>query len=254
MLGIGLGEGSGSGRRERRARGFAQVIGRGWGCLYLRRRTAQVGRSAAEGEGMSAPAPLPDSSAPDRAAMAAIDAVVRRIEAAAERFAASGAHEDAAACAQVGSTVAWMNHPGRFASARFEQALHETRPRSHLCPYERRAANGDPQRVLHVLSEGYETGGHTRLAWRWMLQDAGRTHALAFTPSSSGASLASRGRGAAGRRTSGRAGTDGDAGGAGRAHPRARRGLRSRAPPCIRTIPCRASRSPDSASVRRSCS
>jgi glycosyltransferase involved in cell wall biosynthesis len=29
----------------------------------------------------------------------------------------------------------------------------------------------DARRVLHVLSEAYGTGGHTRLAWRWMTRD-----------------------------------------------------------------------------------
>lgn len=30
-------------------------------------------------------------------------------------------------------------------------------------------------RVLHVLSEGYDLGGHTRLAWRWMERDSRRS-------------------------------------------------------------------------------
>jgi glycosyltransferase involved in cell wall biosynthesis len=152
---------------------------------------------------MSAPGlALPDSHAADGAAMAASDAVVRTIEAAAERFSARGAHEDAAACAQVGATIGWMNHPGRFASARLERVLREGAAAMPPVPYARRAGTGDPQRVLHVLSEGYETGGHTRLAWRWMLQDAGRTHALAFTrhrpvPPSLQAAVAQRGGGPA---------------------------------------------------------
>jgi hypothetical protein len=134
---------------------------------------------------MSAPArallaPAPES-VPDGAAIAATEAVVRRVEAVAERFAAAGAHEDAAASAQVAATIAWMDHPGRFASATLERVLREVAATIPALPYEREAAAGGHERVLHVLTEGYETGGHTRLAWRWMLQDARRMHALALT-------------------------------------------------------------------------
>ena len=33
----------------------------------------------------------------------------------------------------------------------------------------------DAGRVLHVLSEAYDLGGHTRLAWRWMARDSRRS-------------------------------------------------------------------------------
>ncbi|MGY1773626.1 hypothetical protein [Blastococcus sp. SYSU D00813] len=35
----------------------------------------------------------------------------------------------------------------------------------------REARSADGGRVLHVLTEGYPVGGHTRLAWRWMERD-----------------------------------------------------------------------------------
>jgi glycosyltransferase involved in cell wall biosynthesis len=118
--------------------------------------------------------------ADDARLIRAHSAAMGRIEATAERFAAAGEPEDVAACAQLASTLAWMNHPGRFASARLERAL---RPGAEAVPevaYER-GGNGGPRRLLHVLTEGYSTGGHTRLAWRWMLGDGDRTHALAVT-------------------------------------------------------------------------
>lgn len=48
-------------------------------------------------------------------------------------------------------------------------------------------ADRDRGRVLHVLSEGYPVGGHTRLAWRWMERDSRRadvalTNQLTPTP------------------------------------------------------------------------
>jgi hypothetical protein len=128
---------------------------------------------------MSASALL-SPSAEDAAAIGAHDAVMRRIEALAEEFALRGSADDAASCAQIASRLAWMNHPGRFASATLERALRHAAGALAPVPYSR--ARGElPRRVLHVLTEGYNTGGHTRLAWRWMLADSERTHALAVT-------------------------------------------------------------------------
>jgi hypothetical protein len=130
---------------------------------------------------MSAPAPALDKPLLDDApAMAANDAVLTRLEAVAEAFAAAGSYDDVAACAQIASRIAWMNHPGRFASARLERVLREGAATIPSVPYAG-SGGGDPKRVLHVLTEAYETGGHTRLAWRWMLQDAARVHAVAMT-------------------------------------------------------------------------
>jgi hypothetical protein len=133
---------------------------------------------------MSAPSlvlPLPVSE--DSVAIGAHDAVVRRIEAVADAHVLAGNLEDAAACAQIASTIGWMNHPGRFASDSLERNLRAVAEALPAVPFEGApaAASGSPARVLHVLTEGYTTGGHTRLAWRWMLADAGRVHGLAVT-------------------------------------------------------------------------
>ena len=117
----------------------------------------------------------PAVAAGDAEAIAAHDALVRRIERAAG---AAGSAEDGAACAQAAAHVAWFNHPGRFASRDLERILGEAACELPGVPATPAA---DPRRVLHVLTEGYDTGGHTRLAWRWMLQDATRTHGLAVT-------------------------------------------------------------------------
>ena len=129
---------------------------------------------------MARPVETVAPSAADELMIASHDAVVRRIEAAAERFGRDAAGEDAAACARIAAFIGWMNHPGRFASPRLERALRVGAAALSQVPFEG-TAGGDPRRVLHVMTEGYDTGGHTRLAWRWMEQDAGRTHALALT-------------------------------------------------------------------------
>ena len=38
-----------------------------------------------------------------------------------------------------------------------------------------------PRRVLHVLTEAYPIGGHTRLVWRWIEADRGRRHCVVLT-------------------------------------------------------------------------
>src|SRR4051812_23823532 len=92
--------------------------------------------------------------------IAAHDAVVRRVEDFPERFARDGAADDAAASAQVAAVVGWMNLPGGFASARLERTLRAGAAALPSFHFEggRRA---DTRRVLHVLTAGYDTGGHT---------------------------------------------------------------------------------------------
>src|SRR4051794_30565435 len=130
---------------------------------------------------MAAPGSALDTSlSGDALAIAAHDAAIKRVEAVAETFAAAGSFEDAAACAQIGALIGWLNHPGRFASARLERVLRAGAATLPAGSWAGPSAK-EPKRVLHVLSEGYETGGHTRPAWRWMLQDPARRHALALT-------------------------------------------------------------------------
>ncbi len=146
---------------------------------------------------MSAPAPAVLQPTSDVRAMREHDGLVRRIETTAERFAAAGNFEDAAACAQVAANIGWMNHTGRFGSERLEEVLRAGAATIRPLPYARPSA-GEPKRILHVLTEAYATGGHTRLAWRWMEQDSTRVHGLALTrphpvPDALAEAVASRG-------------------------------------------------------------
>jgi hypothetical protein len=81
--------------------------------------------------------------------------------------------------------AAWHNHPGRFTSPGLERAL-AAAGRRHVPPMPvltapRRRAGPWPRSVLHVITEAHGVGGHTRLAWRWMRLDPGRSHSLVLT-------------------------------------------------------------------------
>lgn len=88
----------------------------------------------------------------------------------------------AAAYSQMAASFAWRNHPGIFHSARLENLLEQIAgtlsPRTAvLRPPER----GLPVRVLHVLTQLYATGGHSRMLWRWIESDATRIHSVVLT-------------------------------------------------------------------------
>jgi hypothetical protein len=91
-----------------------------------------------------------------------------------------GRGESAGVYAQLAADYAWHNHPGLFASARLEQLL---RSLAGQLPSRvaRPRAQGSRTRVLHVLTAAYSVGGHTRLALRWMLADADRSHSVLVT-------------------------------------------------------------------------
>jgi hypothetical protein len=115
-----------------------------------------------------------------RRRMAEADAQLQRIETAAEGLLAAGELEAAAAWAETAGHFAALNHPGRFASPRLERVLAEIARAAVPAPTPRPRA-APPRRVLHVLTEAYATGGHTRLVWRWIERDAAREHSVALT-------------------------------------------------------------------------
>jgi hypothetical protein len=93
-------------------------------------------------------------------------------------------HRSAAVYAQIGALYAWLNHPAIFASHALEEIARtaglDAVPRAAVS---RRpsAGNGRPRRVLHVMSEAHDIGGHTRLVWRWIRRDAGGSHSVVLT-------------------------------------------------------------------------
>ena len=81
--------------------------------------------------------------------------------------------------AQVAAHFAWMSHPGYFTSLELEARLSSSwSPRRIDPPIPVRSG---PSRVLHVLTQAYGVGGHTRLAWRWIRADRGRKSSVVLT-------------------------------------------------------------------------
>lgn len=92
--------------------------------------------------------------------------------------------ERAAGLASVAAEFAWRHHPGLFTSQDLEELLFRiSETISGRAPSYRHTLQVQirPLRVLHVLSDSYDAGGHTRLATQWMSIDSSRTHSVAFT-------------------------------------------------------------------------
>lgn len=97
---------------------------------------------------------------------------------------ARGRYLDAASFVQIAAKSAWLRHSGQFYSAEAEMLLkdisvHVIKSRSgKSAPI---LGNVKHQRVLHVLTQAYHTGGHSRLVWRWINADVDREHHIALT-------------------------------------------------------------------------
>jgi len=99
----------------------------------------------------------------------------------AERLAGSGQQEAAVRAAADAAASAWLKHPGVHASPRLERLLKSLAPRSERTSPRASPSRARRQRVLHVLSQIYSTGGHTRLTERMIRADPARIHSVALT-------------------------------------------------------------------------
>lgn len=118
-----------------------------------------------------------------RALIAANAQTLAVLEAEAEAWLASGDGDRALRTVQVAANVAWMAHPGTYVSTRLERVVAEvarTLPDWSGEPRHREGP-GWPAHVLHVLSEAYPIGGHTRMASRWIEADRARRHSVVLT-------------------------------------------------------------------------
>jgi hypothetical protein len=88
--------------------------------------------------------------------------------------------DDALAWVQVAARFAWRQHPGLFVSPRLEACTGATGAMPGR-PSRSTAGHGRIERVLHVATELYPTGGHTRLLTRWVEQDTARSHTVVLT-------------------------------------------------------------------------
>jgi hypothetical protein len=97
----------------------------------------------------------------------------------AEERAAAGNLEAAALAAAESAAWAWTHHPGIHASPRLERLLRSIVPAS--VPWKQsRAGRAGPRRILHVLTQVYPTGGHTRWSDRIIQADRNRVHSVAI--------------------------------------------------------------------------
>lgn len=72
-------------------------------------------------------------------------------------------------------------HPDFYQSPEIENMLLECANKLPAEDYVIKDKNSKKRKVLHVLSEGYSTGGHTRLAKNWIKSDADSIHSLVTT-------------------------------------------------------------------------
>jgi glycosyltransferase involved in cell wall biosynthesis len=116
------------------------------------------------------------------AALAANHEELVALVAAARRHLDAGRLDAAAAIAQAAAQHAWMNHAGRFADPELEALLAELAARCAVSPAAAaRPRREDPEDVLHVVTQCYQTGGSTREIACWLEQDAGRRHRVCVT-------------------------------------------------------------------------
>ena len=84
------------------------------------------------------------------------------------RYAEQGDVERVLRAATVAANYAWLAPVGLLSDVRLERiVVHAVRGSAAVSVDGSRRTG----RVLHVLSEGYPTGGHTRQVWRWIERD-----------------------------------------------------------------------------------
>jgi hypothetical protein len=114
------------------------------------------------------------------ASFAANLAHLERFETVAERLAADGDAEGAVAAIELGAIVANGRHPGVHSSHRMERLLEQIAA-EQLEPLPPRPARPGAERVLHIATETYQVGGHSRMMWRWIERDRERAHTVVTT-------------------------------------------------------------------------
>jgi hypothetical protein len=96
----------------------------------------------------------------------------------AEELERKGEPEAAVAIACAAAALAWTDHPGVHASPRLEAMLERIAADRLPALIRRTRSAGGPRRVLHIASELYDTGGHTRVLWRWIEREPGSIHTV----------------------------------------------------------------------------
>lgn len=84
----------------------------------------------------------------------------------------------AAVTLQSAARFAWYNHPGLFRSLKLEELAAQI---GEQLPINKSADRGLTGHVVHVLSQAYSAGGHTRLVWRWIENDDKHVNSVVIT-------------------------------------------------------------------------
>lgn len=113
------------------------------------------------------------------AALARNEARLLELERRAAGYAEAGEDELAAAWCQIAGEFAWLAHTGHMARPGLDATIEAIGLRH--CPRGTPTGPEGPERVLHVLTEVASTGGHSRLAWRWIERDIARVPTVALT-------------------------------------------------------------------------
>lgn len=92
-------------------------------------------------------------------------------------------YTNATAYCQMAANFAWKSHCGLFSDPEIESLLRQIGEKTleeHKQPTPIRSFSA-LKKVLHVMTQAYETGGHTRLVWRWITFDTSRVHSVFLT-------------------------------------------------------------------------
>jgi len=92
-------------------------------------------------------------------------------------------YTNAAAYCQMAANFAWKSHCGLFSDPEIESLLRQIGEKTleeHNQPTPISSFSA-LKKVLHVMTQAYETGGHTRLVWRWIAFDTSRVHSVFLT-------------------------------------------------------------------------
>ncbi len=92
-----------------------------------------------------------------------------------------GRVEDGCVALAVAARLAWIRHAGFHAGELIEGTIGALAGRLGHDGAVRPVRSGPPRTVLHILTEAFQVGGHTRLATRWIAADSRRSHSVLLT-------------------------------------------------------------------------
>ena len=92
-------------------------------------------------------------------------------------------YTNATAYCQMAAHFAWKSHCGLFSDPEIESLLRQIGEKTQEEHYQPTPIGSFSalKKVLHVMTQAYDTGGHTRLVWRWITFDTSRVHSVFLT-------------------------------------------------------------------------